>query len=201
MTQSTAASGDEPIVDKAIVDKDPAAATETTDAQAAASETYAQSLRDVMLDVIATLPDHATLGELVHAARSNPAMAPVLDIFTVQELIDAAKKRKKTPPPSSTKGEIQFDEEGNPIMDLDAGPAVIRRRADVPDGDIRVLRVLAERGAQRESDLTTHASLTAEQLRIILRHLRTKGYVHVEGSGIKRRLKITRNGSTFLRKQ
>ena len=195
MTQSTAASSDDTIVAK------DQAATESTDAQAAASETYAQSLRDVMLDVIATLPDHATLGELVDAARSNPAMAPVLDIFTVQELIDAAKKRKKTPPPSATKNEIQFDEEGNPIMDLDAGPAVIRRRADVPDGDIRVLRVLAERGAQRESDLTSAASLTAEQLRIILRHLRTKGYVHVEGSGTKRRLKITRNGSAFLRKQ
>ena len=125
----------------------------------------------------------------------------MLEFFTVAELIDAAKKKPRPlPKPIKAEREIQFDEEGNPIMDLDAGPRVIRRRADVPDGDIRVLRVLAERGAQREVDLVNQVNLTGEQLRIILRHLKTKGHVHVEGSGAKRRLKITRHGSTFLRK-
>jgi len=166
-----------------------------------ADTAWAESLREVMCKVIATLPDHATLGELVQAARSNGAMAPVLDIFTVQELIEAAKKRPK-PSAAATKGSdgLHFDEDGNPLMDLDAGPAVIRRRADVPDGDLRVLRVLAERGAQREGDLANHSGLTGEQLRLLIRHLRSKGFVHVEGSGSKRRLKVTRHGSTYLRR-
>ncbi|MCA9652204.1 MAG: hypothetical protein H6712_05975 [Myxococcales bacterium] len=164
-----------------------------------ADTAWAESLREVMCKVISTLPDHATLGELIEAARSNSAMAPVLEIFTVQELIDTAKKRPK-PSAKPKEAEIQYDEEGNPIMDLDAGPTVIRRRADVPDGDLRVLRVLAERGAQREIDLSNNASLTSEQLRLLVRHLRSKGFVHVEGSGSKRRLKITRHGSSYLRK-
>ncbi len=167
--------------------------------ESAADTAWAESLREVMCKVISTLPDHATLGELVEATRSNGAMAPVLDIFTVQELIDTAKKRPK--PAGKGKGdELQLDEDGNPLMDLDASPAVIRRRADVPDGDMRVLRVLAERGAQREVDLANNANLTGEQLRLLVRHLRSKGFVHVEGSGTKRRLKITRHGSTFLRR-
>lgn len=165
-----------------------------------ADTAWAESLREVMCKVIATLPDHATLGELVDAAKSNNAMAPVLGIFTVQELIDAARKRPK-PQPKAKDDEIQLDEEGNPIMDLDATPTVIRRRADVPDGDVRVLRVLAERGAQREAELSNHATLTGEQLRLLIRHLRAKGFVHVEGSGTKRRLKITRHGSAYLRRQ
>jgi predicted transcriptional regulator len=169
---------------------------------------WAESLRVVMREVIASLPDHATLGELIDAANKNRAMSPVLGIFTVQELIDTARKRPKPLPvpgsserPSGADGEIRFDEEGNPIMDLDAGPKVIRRRADVPDGDVRVLRCLAQRGPQRESDLSNQTNLTSEQLRIIVRHLRTKGFIHVEGSGTKRRLKITRHGSSYVRKQ
>ncbi len=172
-----------------------------------ADDAWGQSLRELIRDVIASLPDHATLGELIGAIRANPAMAPVLDLFTVQELIDTARKR---PPPAAAKpaakaaprGEVQYDADGNPVMDLgDPGALVIRRRADVPDGDIRVLRCLAERGGLRESELTSLANLTTEQLRIILRTLRAKSFVHVEGSGLKRRLKITRQGSTFLRKQ
>ena len=168
---------------------------------------WAESLRVVMREVIASLPDHATLGELVDAARKNRAMSPVLGIFTVQELIDTAKKRPKPAPPRPSGGkkapaddEVRFDDEGNPIMDLDAGPKVIRRRADVPDGDVRVLRCLAQRGPQRETDLANQTNLTSEQLRIIVRHLRTKGYIHIEGSGTKRRLKITRHGSSYVRK-
>jgi hypothetical protein len=164
---------------------------------------WAHSLRDVMREVIGNLPDHATLGELVTAARSNSAMAPVLELFTVQELIDIAKKRPKPARNGKAKkrGEIQYDADGNPLMDIEgATPKVIRRRADVPDGDVRVLRCLAERGAQREAELGNASGLTSEQLRIIVRHLRSKGHIHVEGSGAKRRLKITRHGSAYLRK-
>jgi hypothetical protein len=161
---------------------------------------WAESLREVMRQVVDNLPDHATLGELVDAAKSNSAMAPVLEIFTVHELIELAKKRPKpTKNGKPKRGEIHYDAEGNPLIDLEDGPKVIRRRADVPDGDARVLRCLVDRGPQRESDLANLTGLTADQLRIILRHLRTKGYVHVEGSGPKRRLKITRHGSGFLR--
>jgi len=162
-----------------------------------ADNAWAESLREVLREVIASLPDHATLGELVDAARSNGAMAPVLGLFTVQELIETVKKRRKAVAPvvSTT---ISDDEP--PAMDFDAG-AVIRRRADVPDGDLRVLRSLSQQGPLRESDLAKVVGLTAEQLRIILRHLRTKGHVHLEGSGLKRRLKITRQGSTHLRRE
>lgn len=171
-----------------------------------ADDAWGQSLRELIHEVIASLPDHATLGELIAAIRANPAMAPVLDIFTVQELIDTARKRPvaaAAPRPAKNGArEVQYDADGNPVMDLgDPGALVIRRRADVPDGDVRVLRCLAERGGLRESELTNLANLTTEQLRIILRNLRAKGFVHVEGSGLKRRLKITRQGSTFLRKQ
>ncbi len=137
-----------------------------------ADTAWAESLREVMCKVIATLPDDATLGELVEAARSNAAMAPVLDIFSVQELIEAAKKRPKPTAKPKDDG-LQLDEDGNPLMDLDAGPAVIRRRADVPDGDLRVLRVLADRGAQREIDLANNAGLYAWHGRHHLAHITT----------------------------
>jgi hypothetical protein len=172
-----------------------------------ADDAWVQSLRELLLEVIASLPDHATLGELIAAIRSNPAMSPVLDIFTVQELIDAARKRAAAPakPAAASKPaprEVQYDADGNPVLDLgDPGALVIRRRADVPDGDIRVLRCLSERGPLREAELTSVGGLTSEQLRILLRNLKSKGFVHVEGSGLKRRLKITRQGAAFLRKQ
>jgi len=173
-----------------------------------ADDAWAQSLREVMREVISTLPDHTTLGELVGAAKADPRLAPVLELYTVGELVETARKRPKALPngggngkPPKPRGEILYDEEGNPLLDLDLGPQVIRRRADVPDGDIRVLRCLAERGALREIDLANLTTLTGEQLRIILRALRTKGLVHVEGSAAKRRFKITRHGNGFLRKQ
>ena len=175
---------------RSLTRKRPATANEGDEALNAyhPDDAWAESLRVVMREVIGSLPDHATLGELVDAARKNRAMSPVLDIFTVQELIDIAKKRPKPlpPPREPAEDEIRFDADGNPIMDLDAGPKVIRRRADVPDGDVRVLRCLAQRGAQRETDLANQTNLTSEQLRIIVRHLRTKGYIHIEGSGTKR---------------
>ena len=180
--------------------EDATLASEASSSADGADDAWAQSLRDVMVDVIHKLPDEATLGELVDAAQRNRALASVLEIFTVAELIEAAKSKPRPEPVVRAPEEIQYDADGNPIMDLDQGPTVIRRRADVPDGDLRVLRVLAEHGAQREADLAGLAQLTGEQLRILLRNLRTKGFVHVEGSGTKRRLKVTRNGSTHLRK-
>lgn len=166
----------------------------------AADDAWAESLRDVLHKVIDSLPDHATLGELVQAARGNPAIAPVLEIFTVRELIEAAKKKPKASAKKSSKAGPKLDADGIPAMELDAGPKVIRRRADVPDGDLRVLRSLSSQGPLKESELVSATELTSDQLRIIVRHLRTKGYIHIEGSATKRRVKITRNGGGYLRK-
>lgn len=180
--------------------------TQAADSADAADTAWAQSLREIMRDVINSLPDHATLGELISATRANQAMAPVLKIFTVQELIDTAKRRPPPQPKQTRKvrepepDKVRFDIDGNPVMDLDAGPKVIRRRADVPDGDLRVLRCLSSKGPQRESDLASQTELTAEQLRIILRQLRTRGHVHAEGTATKRRLKVTRAGNGYLRR-
>lgn len=160
-----------------------------------ADDAWAESMREVMREVIASLPDHTTLGELVEAARSNRAMTSVLEIFTVQELIETVQKRPKIVAPPRQVPVAASEGHG----EADA-PAIIRRRADVPDGDLRILRTLADRGPLRESDLANHAQLASDQLRIILRHLRTKSFIHIEGSGIKRRIKITRNGSGYLRK-
>lgn len=171
-------------------------------------EQWRQSLLDVMRQVVNSLPDETTLGELVSATRKNPHLAPMLGYMSVQELIDMAVARPLSAPLKtngrrrrSAEPEIEFDEEGNPLMDLpDTGPAVIRRRADVPDGDFRILRTLADDGPMSEPGLTRATRLTTEQLKLMLRHLRTKGWIHVEGSGQKRKVKITRNGSSHLRK-
>jgi|GEM_PF-1298536 len=171
-------------------------ADDADDAADDADDAWAESLRDVLRQVIASLPDHATLGELVDATRGNPAIAPVLDLFTVRELIETAKKKPKAAPKKAPK----VDADGNPPLDLAAGPKIIRRRADVPDGDLRVLKALSTQGPLKETELVSTTQLTSEQLRIIVRHLRTKGFIHIEGSGTKRRVKITRNGGGFLRK-
>jgi hypothetical protein len=183
-------------------------------------ETWRQSLLAVMRQVIHSLPDQTTLGELVMATRANPHLAPMLGYMSVQELIDMAVARPSLAGSSSVASpvmgksvngvrrrpaiaepEIEFDEEGNPLMELpDAGPAVIRRRADIPDGDYRVLRSLADEGPLSEPSLLRTTKVTTEQLKLILRHLRTKGWIHIEGSGPKRKIKITRNGSSHLRK-
>lgn len=187
--------------------------TQDDERTAEVDETWRQSLLTVMRQVIHSLPDQTTLGELVAATRQNPHLAPMLGYMSVQELIDMAVAR-----PSSTStsvaakptngvrrraepAEIEYDEEGNPLMDLpDAGPAVIRRRADIPDGDYRILRSLADEGPLSEPSILRATKLTSEQLKLILRHLRTKGWIHIEGSGPKRKIKITRNGSSHLRK-
>lgn len=169
-------------------------------------DAWAESLREVFVDVIRQLPSHVTLGELVEVTRQNHALAPVLDHFTVQELIDLVKDRPRSadplPAPAPAKSsEPAVDEDGNPILDLDSGTAVIRRRADVPDGDLRLLRALVrQKAGRREPELVQATGLASDQVRLILRHLRTRGYVHIEGSGVKRRVKITRHGAGYLRK-
>ena len=172
-------------------------------------DAWAESLREVFTQVVKQLPSTVTLGELVDVTVNNPHMAPVLDHVTVQELIDLVKDRPRSADPltaragngAAAKVEVQYDEEGNPILDLDAGPAVIRRRADVPDGDLRLLRALVKhKTGRREPELVQATGLASDQVRLILRHLRTKGYIHVEGSGLKRRVKITRHGIGYLRK-
>jgi predicted transcriptional regulator len=176
-------------------------------------DTWAESLREVLRDVIKQLPGHVTLGELVGATRSNSQLAPVLEHFTVQELIDLAKERPRGEPSeiaarlaakakaAASTGEVLLDEEGNPYLDLDSGPAVIRRRADVPDGDVRLLSALSkQKTGRRETELLQTTGLASDQVRLILRNLRTRGFIHVEGTGLKRRIKITRHGSAYLRK-
>ncbi len=178
-------------------------------------DTWAESLREVLRDVIKQLPGHVTLGELVGATRTNSQLAPVLEHFTVQELIDLVKDRPRGEPSeiaarlaakakasaSASTGEVLLDEEGNPYLDLDSGPAVIRRRADVPDGDVRLLSALSKQKAgRRETELLQTTGLASDQVRLILRNLRTRGFIHVEGTGLKRRIKITRHGSAYLRK-
>lgn len=174
-------------------------------------DTWAESLREVLRDVIKQLPGHVTLGELVGATRSNSQLAPVLEHFTVQELIDLVKERPRGEPSEiaarlaaktrASASEVLLDEEGNPYLDLDSGPAVIRRRADVPDGDVRLLSALSKQKAgRRETELLQTTGLASDQVRLILRNLRTRGFIHVEGTGLKRRIKITRHGTLYLRK-
>jgi hypothetical protein len=180
-------------------------------------DAWAESLREVLRNVIQQLPSHVALGELIDATRANPQLAPVLEVFTVQQLIDLVKDRPRSDPGTVVKlngasdlkngknghskpPEPQLDEDGNPLFDLDTS-AVIRRRADVPDGDIRLLSALArQKTGRREAELLQCTGLASDQVRLILRHLRTKGYIHVEGSGLKRRVKITRHGALYLRK-
>ncbi len=166
---------------------------------------FHDELLTLMKQVVLSLPDETTLGEVVEAARSSGPMAAVLDHMTVQELIDMVKERPAalpTPTPASpTRGEVYFDEEGNPLLELDTKPDVVRRRADVPDGDLVVLTYLAEHGPQSEPAICRGTKLTSEQVRLILRSLRQKSHIHIEGSGAKRRIKITRGGGGYLRRQ
>ncbi|TPV95803.1 MAG: hypothetical protein B7733_08065 [Myxococcales bacterium FL481] len=143
------------------------------------------------------------MGELIGATQANAQLEPVLARMTVQELIDMARARKTSPDPTvAGNREAPSDDEIDSDLELpDLGPAVIRRRADVPDGDVLVLTCLSEHGPLGEGTLTRKTRVTSEQLRLTLRQLRTKGYIHIEGSGAKRKIRITRNGTGFLRKK
>ena len=157
-------------------------------------EAWAESLRQVFRDIVQQLPDHTTLGEIVGAARQTPHIAQALEVFSVGELIDIARNRPRPKAERSRrKGSAQ------PEADT-SGPQVIRRRADAPDGELRVLRCLTQHGPVRESEIATLTQLTSDQARLVLRGLRSKGMVHFEGSGPKRRLRITRHGSNTLRR-
>ncbi|RMG97976.1 MAG: hypothetical protein D6705_07180 [Deltaproteobacteria bacterium] len=149
------------------------------------------SVRQVLREVVEQLPDEATLGELVDAARKAPMMERALGHFTVAELIEAAQR-------GAVAARAQRAEKAAKAED--ATPQVIRRRADVPDGDIRVLACLASQGPVRESEIATLTKLTSDQARLVLRNLKTRGFVHFEGSGAKRRVRITRSGSSHLRR-
>ena len=162
------------------------------------------ALIEVMRSVVVALPDDTSLGDIVEGARHNEQMAPVLEHMTVQELINIAVARPPTGGADSNGADdgIYYDEDGNPMMDLpDSSPGILRRRADVPDGDLIILNFLAKAGAQSENSISRGTKLTSEQVRLILRQLKGKGQIHIEGSGAKRRIKITRNGSGYLRRQ
>ena len=160
-------------------------------AESGSDGTWKSSMVSVMRQVLMDLPEKTTLGEIVEATRANPQMAPVLKEMSIKQLIDIAVERPRPEAPE--------DEEEPDGGDL-TGAAVIRRRSDVPNGDVTVLACLSERGAMSESAICRTAKLSSEQLRLILRGLRGKGHIHVEGSGTKRKLKITRAGSAHLRK-
>ena len=172
------------------------------DVEEGVRDAWAQSLSEIFKEVIRKLPDSTTLGELIAAAKSSEQIAPVLGVFSVQELIDVAKTRprQEPEPPPSEAAEPGADSNSSTEQG-DSGPAVIRRRADVPNGDLLVLQALHKnRTGRREFDLLQCTGLTSEQLRLVVRHLRVKGFIHIESSGSKRRFKITRTGAGHLRK-
>jgi hypothetical protein len=70
---------------------------------AGVEDAWAESLREVLRNVIQQLPSHVTLGELVDATRANPQLAPVLEVFTVQQLIDLVKDRPRSDPSTVVK--------------------------------------------------------------------------------------------------
>lgn len=156
------------------------------------TQAWRETMLGIMRDVLEKLPEETSLGEIVEAVRSNPGLESGLRALSIQDLIEIAVSRPlivHLPDDEELEGE-----------DFDAGPAVIRRRADIPDGDIKLLSLLADKGPQSEAQLCRGARVNGEQLRLLLRGLQTKGFIHVEGSGKKRKIKITRNGGGFLRK-
>lgn len=166
-----------------------------TDAPDSKPEGWESSLLEVFREVLRKLPEDTSLGELVKATQANPHIAPVLQILSVQELIDLAATRPKVEKkPSSPEGPA------------DDGSMVIRRRADVPDGDLRVLSVLSQLAAERngaipDQEVAQACELSEDQVRLIVRQLNAKNLVVVEGSGARKRSRITRQGQQYLRKK
>lgn len=159
----------------------------TSDATAAEDPAWEASLLEVFREVINKLPDDTSLGELVRATREHPHIAPVLQVLSVQDLIDMALSRPLLVP--------ELEEDAS-----EEGPSVIRRRADVPNGDTLLLTLLADKGPASEVQLAKAASLTLEQVRLLMRQLAVKNLVHTEGSGNKRKVRITRAGHQTLRR-
>lgn len=166
------------------------------------------AIRDALLtvvrDVVHSLPNEATLGQLVEQLETRPELRPVLEVLTVQHLLEWGKSRPTRPEPSATSAAaedgVYVDEDGNYNTDLlDGAAAVVRRRADVEEGNLSVLNFLSKAGAHTELSISRGTRLDAEQVRLVVRHLRKKGMVHSEGSGAKRRNRITRAGTQFLK--
>jgi predicted transcriptional regulator len=148
---------------------------------------------------------YMSVQELIDMAVARPVLATRMETTSGGATTGGETTSGATSNGSSRRAvqesEIEYDEDGNPLMELpDAGPAVIRRRADVPDGDLRILRTLADEGPLSEPVLLRATKLTTEQIKLVIRHLRAKGFIHVEGSAQKRKVKITRNGAAHLRK-
>ena len=167
------------------------AAAPTGAAELEAPGAWKASMVSIFRTALLGLPEETTLGEIVAAARANPQLESVLGEMSIQQLIAIAVER---PVPLSDDEEEELDDDA-------LGAAVIRRRSDVPDGDVTVLSCLAEKGPMSETQICRTTKLSGEQLRLIMRGMRSKGYMHSEGSGNKRKLKITRAGSAFLRKK
>lgn len=162
-----------------------------TDAPDSKPEGWEASLLEVFREVLRKLPEDTSLGDLVKATQANPHIAPVLQILSVQELIDLAANRPKVEKKSSV-NEATADD----------GSHVIRRRADVPDGDLRVLRALVDQGAPLpESEIAQVSGLSEDQVRLIVRQLNAKSLVVVEGSGGRKRIRATRSGQQHLRRK
>lgn len=162
-----------------------------SDAPDSKPEGWEASLLEVFREVLRKLPEDTSLGELVKATQANPHIAPVLQILSVQELIDLAASRPLVEKKSGT-GEGPVDD----------GSHVIRRRADVPDGDLRVLNTLVEQGNPiPEAEIAQLCSLSEDQVRLIVRQLNAKNLVVVEGSGGRKRIRVTRSGQQHLRKR
>jgi predicted transcriptional regulator len=198
-----------PIVNVALrvdMDQKPASNIESTSETASEHSSTSQgidtkweeSLVEVMREVIFQLPEETSLGEIVAAARNNPYFSRVLRHISVKDLIVLACER----PSSQTKNPSveDSDAEDGDSSALEIGTAaVIRRRADVPNGDSLVLRYLAEHGPQGELAIGRGTQLTSDQVRLLVRSLNAKGLIHSEGAGAKKKIRITRNGQGFLR--
>ena len=161
-------------------------------AESEAPDAWKASMVSVMRKALLDLPEDTTLGEIVAAARANPQMSSILGAMSIQQLIDIAVERPLPLP-------AEADEEAD--SDSGIGAAVIRRRSEVPDGDLTVLRCLSENGPMAESQICRTTRLSTEQVRLIMRGMRTDGYMHSDGIGPRRKLKITRAGSTYLAKK
>lgn len=164
-----------------------------------------EALLSLVQDVVHSLPSDATLGQLVEQLETRDELRPVLEVLTVQHILEWGKSRPRpeAPPATSAADEdgVYLDEDGNYTTDLiDGTGAVVRRKADVEEGNLSVLSFLSKAGAHTELSITRGTRLDGDQVRLVVRHLRKKGLIYSEGSGAKRRNRITRAGTSFLTK-